>query len=96
MQSPKKTGIHGAAMVRYERDEEKPSIDVVKKISKFLDTTIAFLLDEDENQDLFKDHDMLRRLKEINSLPDEDKQHIIFNLGAVLQDARTRQAYAGH
>lgn len=81
---------------KYERDEVKPSIDVVRKLSKFLDTTIAFLLGEDENQDLFKDPDMLRRLKEINSLPEEDKRHVLYNLDAVLRDAKTRQAYAGH
>ena len=39
---------------------------------------------------------MLRRLKEINSLPEEDKQHGLCKLDAVLRDARTRQAYIGH
>jgi len=39
---------------------------------------------------------MLRRLKEINSLPEEEKQHVLYNLDAVLRDARTRQTYAGH
>lgn len=81
---------------KYERDEVKPSIDVVKKLTRFLDTTIAYLLGEDENQDLFKDPDMLRRLKEINSLPEEDKKHVLYNIDAVLRDAKTRQAYASH
>ncbi len=78
---------------KYERDEVKPSIDAVKKIAALLNTTVAYLLGEDGNQDLFKDPDMLRRLKEINALPEEDKKYILFNLDAVLRDARTRQAY---
>jgi len=81
---------------KYERDEVKPSIDVVKKIASFLDTTVAYLLGEDQNQDLFKDPDMLRRLKEINNMPDEDKRHVLYNIDAVLRDFRTRQAYATH
>ena len=38
---------------------------------------------------------MLRRLKEINSLPAEDKKCILYNLDAVLRDVKAKQAYAG-
>ncbi len=38
---------------KYERDEVKPSIDVVKKIAKILETTVAYLLGEDQNQGWF-------------------------------------------
>lgn len=69
---------------------------MVKKIASFLYTTAAYLLGEDQNQDLFKDPDMLRRLKEINNMPDEDKRHVLYNIDAVLRDFRTRQAYATH
>jgi transcriptional regulator with XRE-family HTH domain len=79
---------------KYERDEVKPSIDAVRKIAGILGTTVSYLLGEDENQDLFKDPDMLKRLKEINNLPEEDKKCILYNLDAVLRDVRTRQAYA--
>ena len=37
---------------KYERDEVKPPINVVKKLSKFLETTFGLLPGEDENQDL--------------------------------------------
>ena|SRR5690554_1067159 len=79
---------------KYERDEVKPSIDVVKKIAKILETTVAYLLGEDQNQDLFKDPAMMQRLKDINSLPIKDKECILYNLDAVLRDVKTRQAYA--
>jgi transcriptional regulator with XRE-family HTH domain len=78
---------------KYERDEVSPSIDVVKKISKFLSTTIAYLMGESENDDLFKNPEMLNRLKEINNLPENDKYCILYNIDAVLRDFRARQTY---
>ena len=79
---------------KYERDDVKPSIDAVKRLAEVLNTTVSYLLGEAENDELFKDPEMLRRLKDINSLPEEDKKHILFNLDAVLRDVKTRQAYA--
>lgn len=79
---------------KYERDDVKPSIDVVKKLAEVLNTTVAFLLGEAESNDMFKDPDMLKRLKEVNALPDEDRKCILYNLDAVLRDVKTRQAYA--
>jgi len=79
---------------KYERDEVKPSIDVVKRLASLLGTTVSYFLGEDENEDLFKDPDMLRRLKEVNSLPAEEKKCVLFNLDAVLRDIKTRKAYS--
>lgn len=79
---------------KYERDEVKPSIDVVKKLSAMLGTTSSYMLGETDSDELFKDPDMLRRLKEINALPPKDKDCILYNLDAVLRDVRTRQAYS--
>ncbi len=36
---------------------------------------------------------MLRRLKDISQLPEQDKQAILYNLDALLRDAKTRLAY---
>lgn len=79
---------------KYERDEVKPSIDVVKKLAAMLGTTSAYLLGEAQSDELFKDPEMLRRLQEINSLPQKDKDCILYNLDAVLRDVKTRLAYA--
>jgi len=79
---------------KYERDAVKPSIDVVKRLADVLETTIAYLMGETKSDDLFKDPEMLRRLKEINQLPQKDKDCILYNLDAVLRDVKTRQAYS--
>jgi hypothetical protein len=38
------------------------------------------------NEELFRNQDMLRRLKEINSLPPKDKECILYNLDVVLRE----------
>jgi len=79
---------------RYERGEITPSIEAGKNIAQQLGTTVAYLLGGAEEMDLFKDPEMLRRLKEINQLPEEDKRCILYNLDAVLRDFKARKTYA--
>ena len=45
---------------RYERDEMTPSIEAARKRAKILGTTVGYLLDETEQENLFKDPDMLK------------------------------------
>lgn len=71
----------------------KPSIDVAKKLADLLNTTVAYLVGETQDNELLKDTDMLKRLKDINDLPEQDKQAILYNLDALLRDAKTRLAY---
>lgn len=78
---------------KYERDEVKPSIDVVKKLAEMLNTTVAYLLGETEDMNILKDPEMLKRLNDINKLPQKDKEGILFALDGLLRDAKTRLAY---
>ena len=79
---------------KYERDEVNPSIDAVKRLADELETTVAYLIGEAGSNELFRDQNMLRRLKEIHSLPSKDKECILYNLDAVLRDAKARLAYS--
>lgn len=79
---------------RYERDEMTPSIEVAKKIASILNTTVGYLLGETEDDQLFKDPDMLQRLKELSQLPKNDKEHILYALDGLLQNVRTKKAFA--
>ena len=83
-----------AVIGKYERDDVKPSIDAAKRIANVLETTIAYLLGEVESDELFKDPVMLQRLKDINALPEKERECILYNLDAVLRDAKTRQSYS--
>ena len=62
---------------KYERDEMTPSIDAAKKLAKILDTTVGYLLDENDNADLFKDPKMLQRFQDIANLPERDKECLL-------------------
>ena len=73
-----------AIMGRYERDEMKPSIDVVKKLAEELGTTVGYLLGEAKESLLLKDPVMLKRFQEINELEDSDKQCVYTFLDAFL------------
>ncbi|HQB28796.1 MAG: helix-turn-helix domain-containing protein [Bacteroidales bacterium] len=75
---------------RYERDEMVPSIEVVKRMADFLDTTVGYLLGETQEVNLFKDPDMLRRFNDINSFPEDDKSHIIYTLDAMINNVKLK------
>ena len=78
---------------KYERDEVKPTVDVVKRLADNLDTTVGFLLGESEDLNILKDPSMLKRLNEINSLPSKEKEALLLNVDAFLRDFKTRIAY---
>ena len=86
----KKLGSAHTVIGRYERDEMTPSIEV----AKLLDTTVGYLLGEATNSDTFKDPAMLQRLNEISALPEEDKHCILYTIDSLLQNARTKKAFA--
>jgi len=87
-------GVHHSIIGRYERDEAKPTIDVVKRMAKVLDTTVGYLLGETEDNDLFKDPMMLERLKQLNRLPEHDKACILYTLDGLLQNVKAKQAFS--
>lgn len=79
---------------KYERDEMTPSIEVAKKLAKLLDTTVGYLLGEAADSNIFKDPAMLQRLNEISALPEDDKHCILYTIDGLLQNARTKKAFA--
>ncbi len=87
-------GVHHSIIGRYERDEAKPTIDVISGVAKALKTTVGYLLGENEDADLFQDPSMLKRFKDIANLDQEDKSALLKNIDAVIRDAKTRKAYA--
>lgn len=73
---------------RYERDEMSPSIEAVKKLAAVLDTTVGYLLGEAKEEKILKDTAMLKRLNDINALPDKDKEHILYTLDGLIKSAK--------
>ncbi|HMT72075.1 MAG TPA: helix-turn-helix transcriptional regulator [Saprospiraceae bacterium] len=78
---------------KYERDEMQPSIEAAKKIANLLDTSVGFLLDETDDMNVLKDKTMLRRLNDINDLPEKDKECVLYTLDHLLASVKTQMAY---
>lgn len=86
-------GTNHSIIGKYERDEVKPTIDVVKKIASILETTVGYLLGESDDINLLRDPTMLKRLNDINGLPEKDKDYILYTLDGLLRDAKARLTY---
>jgi transcriptional regulator with XRE-family HTH domain len=86
--------VHHSIIGKYERDEVKPSIDVVKKIANILDTTVGYLLGESQDKNILKDPSMLKRLNEISSFNDYDKEHILYTIDGLIKSVKIKNIAA--
>lgn len=75
---------------RYERDEMKPSIDVVKRLAEELGTTVGYLLGESDDKEFLKDPAMLKRLNDISKFPENDKSCILYALDAMINNVKLK------
>jgi transcriptional regulator with XRE-family HTH domain len=75
---------------RYERDEVRPTIDVVKKLAHVLETTAGYLLGETQERELLKDPSMLKRLNDIAKFSQKDKEHILYTLDAMINNVKLK------
>jgi len=78
---------------KYERDEMLPSIEAAKKIAKLVDTSVGYLLGESNDMNVLKDKAMLKRLNDINNLPDRDKDCVLYTIDHLLASVKTQAAY---
>lgn len=86
----KEVGVHQSIIGRYEREEAKPTIDVVINLAKALDTTVGYLLGENKNAELLRDPAMLKRLQDIDNLDTFDKNGILYALDNLLKAAKLK------
>jgi len=91
----KKINSYHSIIGKYERDEVKPTIDVVKKLADALDTTAGYLLGETEDRELLKDPSMLQRLNDIARFEERDKSHIIYTLDAMINNVKLKAITSG-
>lgn len=82
--------FHHSIVGKYERDEVKPTIDVVKKLADVLDTTVGYLLRESEDRELLKDPSMMKRLNGIAKFPEQDKACILYALDAMINNVKLK------
>ncbi len=64
------------------------SIQTFKKLAKILDTTVGYLLGENEQANLFKDTKMLQRFQDIANLPDKERESLITTIDHFIKAAK--------
>jgi transcriptional regulator with XRE-family HTH domain len=87
----KLAGTSGDLIGRYERDEVKPSIEVVIKLADALNVSLDYLVGK---TDLELDTAALKRLELISKLPQEEKKQLLHVIDALLRDFNAKKAYA--
>lgn len=87
----KQAGTSGDLIGRYERDEVKPSIEVIMRIADALNVSIDYLVGK---TDLEIDQDTLQRLRDVSNLPAEAKKQIFMVVDALIRDFKAKQAYS--
>lgn len=87
----KAVGTSGDIIGRYERDEVKPSIEVVVKIADALEVSLDYLVGKTA---LELDRATVKRIEEVSALPADAKKQIFMVVDALIRDFKTRQAYS--
>ena len=76
---------------KYERNENSPSLEMALKMAKAFDVSIDYLLGESANASY--DKDTIRRLEEMEKLPDEERNRIFHFIDLIIRDFKAKQAY---
>jgi hypothetical protein len=69
---------------------------VLKKIADALDTIVDFLVNgntEDKANATLQEAEVIRYFKEVDALPQEDKNALLRVIAGFIRDVKTKQAY---
>ncbi len=72
---------------RYERDEVKPSIEVAAKIADILEVSLDFSIGK---VTVKVDNQLLKRVIEVQQMDDNDKEHILYTLNALIKNVKLK------
>jgi transcriptional regulator with XRE-family HTH domain len=85
----KAVGTSGDIIGRYERDEVKPSIEVVIKIADTLDVSIDYLVGK---SNVVIDANTLKRIQDIDKLNLKDKELVFEFLDSFISNRKIKKA----
>ena len=76
---------------KYERGDNLPSVEVLVNLAKTFEVSVDYLLGQGINSNY--DKKMVKRLDELEQLPEDDKNRILHYMDLIIRDAKARQAY---
>ncbi len=86
-----KSGVSRVMIGKYERGDASPSIDAAKRIADAFAVSLDYLAGEGTLGKV--DKKTLKRLQDIDSLKEADRNNLLAVMDAFLRDAHTRKAY---
>lgn len=96
-QLAEKIGISLTQLQRYENKGVQPPADILKKLADAFGTSIDYLVSGSLDQRIansVEDAELIKQLRQIDDLPNEEKNTVLKFIGAYIRDYKTRQAYA--
>lgn len=84
----KRVNVSRTIIGNYERNENTPSIDILLKIAKEFNVSVDFLIGEGELSSY--DKEVLKRINDIEHLPEEDKQHVFYLIDNVVKAVKLK------
>ena len=84
----KRLGTQGPAIGRYERGLAKPTIEVAAKLASILEVSLDYLVG---SSDIEMDTETLRRIQEVDRLPQEDKKMVYAFLDAFVDKSKIKE-----
>jgi len=78
--------IHKNVFGRYERNEVLPSVEIANKIADALGVTLDYLVKDGEYEEV--DKETLKRLKDIQKMTPENKNHVFALLDAFIKQTK--------
>jgi len=76
---------------KYERADSSPSIDVIVKLAQVFDVSVDYLLGMGLHARYSQD--VLQRLDDIESLPEDERQRIFDYIDLVTRDYKAKRVY---
>ena len=71
-----------------------PSIKVAQKLAEVFGVTLDYLVAENELPNLLAQRTMVERWQAVDSLPDDDRDRILYVVDSLIREAKTRHAFS--
>ena len=84
----KEIGSSRVMIGNYELNTNTPSIDIILKIAKVFDVSVDYLVGEGQLSSY--DKEVLKRIEDIEHLPEEDKAHIFYVIDNLIKAVKLK------
>jgi transcriptional regulator with XRE-family HTH domain len=84
----KRVSVSRTIIGNYERNENTPSVDILLKIANEFDVSVDFLIGEGQLSTY--DKEVLKRIDDIEQLPEEDKNHLFYLIDNLVKASKLK------